>query len=90
MCVDVCLHEHMLHVCKCSWRSGEDMRSSGAGVPFVCEPLDVGPLEGQEVIITAKAFLWYPRYYKLRWTEVSLCKIKNCAKSDLGPVLNQF
>lgn len=44
------------------------MKSSGAGAPFVCEPLDVGPLEGQEAIIATKAFLWYPRYYKLRWT----------------------
>lgn len=69
MCVDVCLHEHMPHVRECSRRLEEDTRSSGAGVPFVCESLDVGPLEGQEVILTTKAFPWYPRYYKLRWTE---------------------
>ena len=64
MCVHVCLHDHMPHVCECSWRSEGDMGFS----PFVCDPLDVGPMEGQEAILSITAFLWYPRYYKLRWT----------------------
>lgn len=42
LCVHMCLCECMPHVGRCSWRSQKGTGSSGTGVTFVCESLDVG------------------------------------------------